>query len=156
MENSEKPSAPITGAGIGAAHAFADTGYRVIVTDILEEESCLPSRDPGHEVGRGSMIAVFCIVASPTGGRARPVLGAAKAGVVGLVRALAVEFAPDGMRVNGITPGYIRTAQALSEEHSLGPEGLERAAGFIPMDRAGEPEDIADVTLFLASEAVRY
>ena len=75
---------------------------------------------------------------------------------MGLVCGLAVEFAPDGMRLNGITPGYIRTAQALSEEHSLGPEGLEKAADFIPMGRVGEPEDIADVILFLASEAARY
>lgn len=81
---------------------------------------------------------------------------AAKAGVVGLVRGLAVELAGERVRVNGIAPGYIRTAQALSEEHSLGPEGLERAAEFIPMGRVGEPEDIADVIVFLASEAARY
>jgi 3-oxoacyl-[acyl-carrier protein] reductase len=76
--------------------------------------------------------------------------------VVGLVRALAVELARSGIRVNGIAPGYIRTAQALSSEHSLGPEGLEQAANFIPMGRVGEPEDIADVALFLASPAARY
>jgi 3-oxoacyl-[acyl-carrier protein] reductase len=44
----------------------------------------------------------------------------------------------------------------LSLEHSLGPEGLEQAANFIPMGRVGEPEDIADVVLFLASPAARY
>ena len=88
-------------------------------------------------------------------GRARPVFGG-KAGVVGLVRSLAVELARDGVRVNGVAPGYIRTAQALSEEHSLGPEGLEQAAEFIPLGRVGEPEDIADVILFLASEGARY
>jgi 3-oxoacyl-[acyl-carrier protein] reductase len=81
---------------------------------------------------------------------------AAKAGVVGLVRGLAVELAQDGIRVNGIAPGYIRTAQALSKEHSLGPEGLAKAEEFIPMGRVGEPEDIADVSLFLASEGARY
>jgi 3-oxoacyl-[acyl-carrier protein] reductase len=53
-------------------------------------------------------------------------------------------------------PGYIRTAQALSEEHSLGPEGLEHAAKFIPLGRVGEPEDIADVILFLALDGARY
>jgi 3-oxoacyl-[acyl-carrier protein] reductase len=54
------------------------------------------------------------------------------------------------------SPGYIRTAQALSEEHSLGPEGLERAADFIPLGRVGEPEDVADVIVFLASEGALY
>ncbi len=52
--------------------------------------------------------------------------GGQKSGVVGLVRGLAVELAKDGIRVNGIAPGYIRTAQLLSEENSLGPAGAER------------------------------
>jgi len=81
---------------------------------------------------------------------------AAKAGVLGLVRGLAVEVARDGIRVNGIAPGFVRTAQALSREHSVGPEGLEAAAGTIPMGRVGEPADIASVALFLASPAAGY
>jgi 3-oxoacyl-[acyl-carrier protein] reductase len=80
----------------------------------------------------------------------------AKAGVVGLVRGLAVELAKDGVRVNGVAPGYIRTAQLLSEEHSLGPKGAEAAGTFIPMGRIGEPEEIADVIVFLASHSARY
>jgi len=81
---------------------------------------------------------------------------AAKSGVVGLVRGLGVELARHGIRVNGVAPGYIRTAQALSTVHSLGPEGLEKAADFIPAGRVGEPEDIAGVIAFLASDAARY
>ena len=60
------------------------------------------------------------------------------------------------LRVNGVAPGYIRTAQLLSEKHSLGPAGAEKAGEFIPMGRIGEPEEIADVVLFLASKAARY
>ncbi len=102
------------------------------------------------------MIALSSIMGVAYGWDEHVQYSAAKAGVVGLVRGLAVELARDGIRVNGVAPGYIRTAQALSEEHSLGPEGLEKAADFIPMGRVGEPEDIADVILFLASEAARY
>ncbi|NOJ37352.1 SDR family NAD(P)-dependent oxidoreductase, partial [Agrobacterium vitis] len=58
--------------------------------------------------------------------------------------------------VNGIAPGYIRTAQLLSEENSLGPVGAEKAAEIIPMGRLGTPDDIADVITFLASNAARY
>jgi 3-oxoacyl-[acyl-carrier protein] reductase len=65
-------------------------------------------------------------------------------------------LARSGIRVNGVAPGYIRTAQLLSKEHSLGPEGAEAAAAFIPMGRLGEPADIADVIHFLASPAARY
>ena len=102
------------------------------------------------------MVAVSSIMGVAYGWDEHVQYSAAKAGVVGLVRGLAVELARDGIKINGIAPGYIRTAQALSEKHSLGPEGLEKAAEFIPMDRVGEPEDIADVILFLASDAARY
>lgn len=117
---------------------------------------CRAAAPAMREAGKGSMIAVSSIMGVAYGWDEHVQYSAAKAGVVGLVRGLAVELARDGVRVNGIAPGYIRTAQALSEEHSLGPEGLEQAAEFIPMGRAGEPEDIADVILFLASDAARY
>jgi len=106
--------------------------------------------------GVGAVIALSSIMGVAYGWSEHAHYSAAKAGVVGLVRGLAVELASAGVRVNGIAPGYIRTAQALSREHSLGPEGLEQAASFIPMGRVGEPEDVADVALFLASGAARY
>lgn len=81
---------------------------------------------------------------------------AAKAGVIGLVRGLAAEVAPDGVRVNAVSPGYVRTAQLLSEEHSLGTAGAEQAAARVPLGRIAEPEEIADVILFLASPQARY
>lgn len=117
---------------------------------------CRAAAPAMREAGRGSMIALSSIMGVAYGWDEHVQYSAAKAGVVGLVRGLAVELAADGVRVNGIAPGYIRTAQALSREHSLGPEGLERAAEFIPMGRVGEPEDIADVILFLASDSARY
>jgi len=117
---------------------------------------CRAAAPAMREAGRGSMIAVSSIMGVAYGWDEHVQYSAAKAGVVGLVRGLAVELARDGVRVNGIAPGYIRTAQALSEEHSLGPEGLDQAAEFIPIGRVGEPDDIADVIVFLASEAARY
>lgn len=104
----------------------------------------------------GSIIALSSIMGVAYGWDEHVHYSAAKSGVVGLVRGLAVELARDGIRVNGIAPGYIRTAQLLSEENSLGPAGAEKAAEFIPMGRLGEPEDIADVIAFLASKGARY
>jgi 3-oxoacyl-[acyl-carrier protein] reductase len=112
---------------------------------------------PGMKAkGTGAVICLSSIMGVAYGWDEHVAYSAAKSGVVGLVRGLAVELGRSGIRVNGIAPGYIRTAQALSPEHSLGPEGLEQAASFIPMGRVGEPEDIADVILFLASPAARY
>lgn len=109
-----------------------------------------------REAGEGSIVCLSSIMGVAYGWDEHVHYSAAKSGVVGLVRGLAVELAAKGIRVNGVAPGYIRTAQALSEEHSLGPAGLEKAAEFIPMGRVGEADDIADVILFLASDAARY
>ncbi len=104
----------------------------------------------------GAIVCLSSIMGVAYGWDKHAHYSAAKAGVVGLVRGLAVELAPEGLRVNGVAPGYIRTAQLLSEEHSLGPKGAETAGDFIPMGRIGEPEDIADVVTFLTSNAARY
>ena len=105
---------------------------------------------------KGAVVCTSSIMGVAYGWDEHVHYSSAKAGVVGLVRGLAVELAKDGIRVNGVAPGYIRTAQLLSEEHSLGAVGAEQAGEFIPMGRIGEPEDIADVILFLASNAARY
>ena len=112
---------------------------------------------PGmKKAGKGAIVCLSSIMGVAYGWDEHVHYSAAKSGVVGLVRGLAVELAKAGIRVNGIAPGYIRTAQLLSEEHSLGPTGAEAAGSFIPMGRIGEPDEIADVALFLASQGARY
>ncbi|MDR3531422.1 MAG: SDR family oxidoreductase, partial [Rhodopila sp.] len=106
--------------------------------------------------GAGAIVCLSSIMGVAYGWDEHVHYSSAKAGVVGLVRGLAVELAKSGIRVNGVAPGYIRTAQLLSAEHSLGPSGAEAAGAFIPMGRIGEPDEIADVVLFLASSAARY
>lgn len=106
--------------------------------------------------GAGAIVAISSVMGLAYGWDEHVHYSSAKAGVIGLVRGLAVEFARKGIRVNGIAPGYIRTAQLLSKEHSLGPEGAEAAAPIIPMGRLGEPQDVADVIVFLASAGARY
>jgi 3-oxoacyl-[acyl-carrier protein] reductase len=74
--------------------------------------------------------------------------GAAKAGMDGMMRAVALETALDGITINGVAPGWIATA-SLSE--------TERAAGLhTPMRRAGTPDEVAAAVCFLASPAASY
>ena len=67
-----------------------------------------------------------------------------------------MELGPHGITVNAVAPGFVWTAQSMSVEHSWGPKGLALVAPFVPLRRIGDPEDIADVVLFLASDASRY
>ncbi|WP_315834019.1 SDR family NAD(P)-dependent oxidoreductase [Bradyrhizobium prioriisuperbiae] len=115
-----------------------------------------PALPPMKARKSGTIVCISSIMGIAYGWDEHVHYSAAKAGVVGLIRGLAVELARSGIRVNGIAPGYIRTAQLLSEQHSLGPAAAQKAGEFIPMGRIGEPEDIADVVLFLASSAARY
>jgi 3-oxoacyl-[acyl-carrier protein] reductase len=78
---------------------------------------------------------------------------ASKAGVNGFIRSAALELAKQGVRVNGVEPGMIATPAMAN----LGDQTLnERIASAVPLGRLGEPQDIANAMLFLASDAARY
>lgn len=78
---------------------------------------------------------------------------ASKAGVNGFIRAAALELACEGITVNGVEPGMIRTPAMAN----LGGEALNQAiAAAVPLGRLGEPEDIAAAMVFLASPAAGY
>ena len=77
---------------------------------------------------------------------------AAKAGIVGLTKAAAKEVAFKGVRVNAVQPGLIRTAMTLAMPQRIWDEKMEE----IPMGRAAEPSEVAQVVLFLASDMSSY
>ncbi|MFW6456658.1 MAG: SDR family oxidoreductase [Planctomycetota bacterium] len=88
------------------------------------------------------------------GGITVPGYAASKGGVGQLVKALANEWAPHGVNVNGIAPGYIATdnTEALRND----PERSQSILSRIPAERWGQPEDFKGITVFLASEAASY
>lgn len=105
---------------------------------------------------RGAIVCISSIVGHLLGWKDHVPYSAAKGGVAGLVRGLAIELAADGIRVNGIAPGLIRTAQTLDPVNSVGEEGLAAFAPSVPLGRIGKPEEIANVVAFLASEQASY
>ncbi len=82
---------------------------------------------------------------------------AAKAGLVGLTRAMAIELGPYGINVNAVAPGYtIASDRHRTYWNSLPAEEREKIIQEIPLRRVADPEDIAPVVVFLASDEARY
>ena len=107
--------------------------------------------------GAGSIVSVSSI-AGRTGFSIRASYCAAKAGIEGLTRALAVEWAKRGVRVNAVAPGHVRTPM-LDYSLQIGSVTEETVAARtqrIPMGRYAEASEIASVILFLCSPAASY
>jgi len=106
--------------------------------------------------GFGRLIATSSVAGTVSGWPDHAHYAAAKGGVVGLVKSLAVELGPFGITANAVAPGVIRTPQALDPVNSLGLEALEAVGPKVPVGRVGTPDDIAYVYQFLASNEASY
>ncbi|MGH3320520.1 MAG: SDR family NAD(P)-dependent oxidoreductase [Streptosporangiaceae bacterium] len=107
--------------------------------------------------GGGSVVNIASIHARLTTRGMFP-YAAAKSGVVGLTRSLALDYGPAGIRVNAICPGYIRT-RLVDEALSQGPDpaGAERQAmAAHPLGRIGAPDEVANVVAFVASDEASF
>ena len=103
--------------------------------------------------GRGGRIVNTASIMGFSGGGLYPNISyqATKGAVVNMTRALAIEWAARGIRVNGIAPTWIRTA--LTRPLTESPELLHRIEQLTPMGRIGEPHDIVGAVLFLSTRA---
>jgi len=82
-----------------------------------------------------------------------PVYLAAKSGVVGLTRALARDFGPDGIRVNSVVPGFVQTERQM--KLWMTPEALQGTLDRQALKQVIQPDDIARMVLFLAADDSR-
>ena len=133
--------------------------HRVLAVDLHSAfylaRAVLPAM---KERRRGSIIAIGG-QSSLTGRPNTAAVTAAKTGLYGLVRALAAELGPFGIRANMVMPGFIDTERRYAEwypEFRQSPPGAPEHIKEIPLGRLGRPEDIADACVFLASDASSY
>jgi 2-dehydro-3-deoxy-D-gluconate 5-dehydrogenase len=105
-----------------------------------------------HRV-KGKIINIASI-ASFRGNRQRALYTASKSGVLGVTRTLAVEWAPEGICVNAIAPGYIETE--LTRPLFSDPAFMGWLESRVPMQKPGQPSDLVGAAIFLASSASDY
>jgi 3-oxoacyl-[acyl-carrier protein] reductase len=147
-----RPHKPITETSL-------EDWHQVMAVDLnsafLPRRAAVPAM---KERQRGSIIAI----GGQSSFTARPntaAVAAAKHGLLGLMRALAAELGPFGIRANMVAPGYIDTERRYAEwypEFREAPPSAAESLKQIPLRRLGRPEDIADACVFLASDASAY
>jgi NAD(P)-dependent dehydrogenase (short-subunit alcohol dehydrogenase family) len=153
----------VSNAAIRPHKAISDTSlddwHRVMGVNLHSAFYLARAVVPGmKERRRGSIIALGGQSAI-TGRSNTAAVTAAKSGLLGLVRALAAELGPFGIRANMVIPGFIDTERRYAEwypEFRQAPPGAPEQLKEIPLRRLGLPEDIADACVFLASDASAY
>jgi meso-butanediol dehydrogenase / (S,S)-butanediol dehydrogenase / diacetyl reductase len=106
-------------------------------------------------IQRGSGVILNVSSVNALGYFGNEAYSAAKAGILSLTRSLAVRYGPSGVRANAIAPGTLKTP-AWEERRSRDPEIFERVAAWYPLGRVGEPEDVVNAALFLASDEASW
>lgn len=122
----------------------------VNVTAVL---GCSAAAKPGLAAAGGSIVNIASMW-SFFGSAGAPAYAASKGAVVALTRSLAVAFAPAGIRVNAVAPGWIETQ--LSVKAKTDPDRSRRINDRIPAGRWGQPDDVAKVIRFLISQDAAY
>lgn len=138
-------------AGQMSANAFRT----VIEIDLLGTYNTFRAVLPLLRKGGGNLLAISAVQASmPTAAQAH--VCSAKAGIEMLVRTLSLEWASRGIRCNAIAPGPVADTEGMNRLAPEGDNSWERLLAAIPMGRAAERDEIADLALFLCSGAASY
>ena len=131
---------------VDLSEAEWDLGLAVsLKTAFLVTRAVLPAMLHG---GFGRIVNIASVTGPMVANIGEAAYSAAKAGMVGLTHALALEAGPEGVTVNAVAPGWIDTGAATEDER--------RAARNTPLGRAGSPDEVAACALFLASDQASY
>lgn len=125
---------------------------KVIEVNLLGTFLCLQAAARIMMSQRSGAIVNIASVVGLMGNAGQANYAASKAGVIGLTKTAARELAPRGVRVNAVAPGFIETEMTAAIPQKL----AEAMKAMIPLGRAGQPEDVARVVAFLASDKAAY
>ena len=147
----------VNNAGIGHAKPFLDTPLeeweRVMRVNLTGPFLCAQAAARVMVRQGGGAIVNIGSISGQRGGTGRAAYGAAKAGVIQLTRAMAVELAQHGIRVNCVSPGPTETGQ-VRECHDAATRAAYHA--LLPLARYAAPEEIAAAVVFLASDEASF
>lgn len=133
---------------------FATQGFARVMQVNVEGTHAMSTALRGALARRCGCIVNFSSLWGQFGSPRNPAYAASKGAVTQLTRSLAVAWAAEGIRVNAVVPGWIRSR--MSEQAMSDPERSATILQRIPMRRWGEPDEVAAVVAFLASDDARY
>ena len=128
---------------------------RVLTVNLKGVWLCMKAEIPLMLAQGGGAIVNCASVAGLVGFAAIPAYTASKHGIVGLTKTAALDYATAGIRVNAVCPGVIRTPM-VTRFAGGSAEAVAQMTGMEPVGRLGEPEEIADAVLWLASPGASF
>ena len=152
----------VTCAGIlrdNLIHKLTDDDWEAVIDTHLRGTFLTAQAAQRHMVGQKSGSIVLISSTSALGNRGQANYAAAKAGIQGLAKTLALELGPFGITVNCVAPGFITTAMTEQTAARLGvsfDDFQDLVASQTPLRRVGQPEDVAGVIAFLCSPDAAY
>jgi 3-oxoacyl-[acyl-carrier protein] reductase len=152
----------VTSAGIirdNLVHKLSDDDWDAVIDTHLKGTFLAARAAQAHMVQQRSGRMVLISSVSALGNRGQTNYSAAKAGIQGITKTLAIELGAFGITVNCVAPGFISTAMTMQTAERLGipfEDFQTYAAEQIPLRRVGQPEDVAGPIAFLCSEDASY
>jgi 2-hydroxycyclohexanecarboxyl-CoA dehydrogenase len=150
----------VTSAGFDEFQPFTDITVdaweRMLAVNLTGTFHCIQAAIPDMLAAKWGRIVTISSSSAQSGTARMAHYVASKGGVIGLTKALAVEYAPHGITVNTIPPGFIDTPMARRAEARGDLPSIDAVAARTPVRRAGTPDDIAAACAFLCSDDAGY
>jgi NAD(P)-dependent dehydrogenase (short-subunit alcohol dehydrogenase family) len=150
----------VTSAGLSRSRAFTDMTLqeweRMLAVNLTGTFNCVQAVIEDMLAAGWGRIVTISSVAAQAGAPDRAHYAASKAGIVGLTKALSMEFAPRGITANTIPPSLIDTPMARDPLTGGGDEIVKAVAEMMPVRRAGTPDDVAAACAFLCSDEAGF